>query len=95
MAELLHPSYLPCSEKLLRQHFAPVDGRGGAEEADRHLTHYRRSLDRLAQYERAAPADCSRLVRRGRQLEKDERFWIVAALMRAYHSNHRIPHRGS
>src|SRR3712207_4913986 len=72
----LHRVYLPFSERQLRDHSAPVQGKRNEDEVDRHLGYYRRSLANLARYQSAAPDEQRRSVKRGRQVEKDERFWI-------------------
>ncbi len=38
---VLHPLYMPFREAQLAEHFAPVAGRSGPAEAQRHLTYYR------------------------------------------------------
>src|SRR4051794_16217944 len=89
----MHPVYLPFTEAQLLEHFAPVASRIGSEEAQRHLTYYRNSLRRLAEFE-AGPQptgkDARASTRRARQIEKDERFWVVAALMGVFHASDRI-----
>ena len=90
---VLHPVYLPFSEEQLLRHFAPVGGRVGPDEAERHLTYYRESLRRLAEFETGPPPaakDARAVVRRARQIEKDERFWVAAALMGVFHAGDRI-----
>jgi hypothetical protein len=88
-ASVVHPVYLPFSEAQLLEHFAPVAGRSGPEEGQRHLSYYRESVQRLAEFE-AGPMptgkDARTLIRRARQIEKDERFWVVAALMSVFHA---------
>ena len=80
----LHDTYLPLTREILATHFAPV---GGTGDPERHLQYYLRSIEANAEYlrrskrRRATPAE----TRRGRQLEKDERFWIVTALTRLFH----------
>ena len=87
MADLLHPKYLPFTADQLREHFAPVVGTG---EKDRHLTYYRTSVDQAKKYaelirrgNKPTPAQ----TRLGRQMEKDERFWLATALMNLYHAD--------
>lgn len=81
--ELMHPEYLPVTESQMLQHFADV---GGSGDPLRHLTYYRTSLDRLRGLERAHRKVLSRAqIEAARQLEKDERFWIAAALLGAFH----------
>jgi hypothetical protein len=87
VADLLHPKYLPFTADQLREHFAPVAGAG---EKDRHLTYYRASVARAKEYAelirrgiKPTPAQ----TRLGRQMEKDERFWLATALMNLYHAD--------
>jgi hypothetical protein len=84
----LHPEYLPFSADQLRVHFAPVRATRGAV-TDRHLRYYEASLKAAADLQagearggRPTPQE----VARGRQLEKDERFWVVTALLSLYYS---------
>jgi len=80
----LHAKYLPFTSDQLRDHFAPVAGKA---LDDRHLRYFTDSLLRLAAHldgaDKGKPSKSD--VRIGRQLEKDERFWIVTALMNLYH----------
>jgi hypothetical protein len=87
VSALIHPTYLPFTADQLRGHFAPVL-RGG--ENDRHLTYYLASADQANGYDELAgrgikptPAQ----IRLGRQIEKDERFWVATALMTLYHAD--------
>jgi len=87
MATLLHSTYLPFTADQLRGHFAPVIS---AEELDRHLTYYLASVEHAKMHTdligrgiQPTPAQ----TRLGRQMEKDERFWIAAALMSIYHQD--------
>jgi hypothetical protein len=90
---LIHPLYLPFTERQLLGHFAPVAGDVAPENAERHLAYYRESVRRLATFE-AGPQpsrkDVRALTRRARQIEKDERFWVVAALMGVFHAQDRV-----
>ena len=85
--EVIHPTYLPFTPRHLADHFAPVTAKGD------HLAYYRASADRTAAFEAAPPAgtptEIGQAVRRGRQMEKDERFWVVATLMQLFHA--RVP----
>ena len=87
MADVLHRTYLPFTADQLREHFAPVHGPG---EEDRHLRYYRTSVEEARKHgelirsgEKPTPAQ----TRLGRQMEKDERFWVAAALMGLYHAD--------
>jgi hypothetical protein len=84
VTDLLHPEYLPFTADELREHFAPV---AGVAEKDRHLAYYRASVDQARKYAdlinrgiRPTPTQ----TRVGRQMEKDERFWLATALMNLY-----------
>jgi hypothetical protein len=79
MAALLHPTYLPFTVDQLRGHFAPVLGTG---ELDRHLTYYLASLEQAkvhADLVRRGVNPTPAQTRLGRQMEKDERFWLATA----------------
>jgi hypothetical protein len=82
-----HPKYLPFTADQLREHFAPV---GGTGEKDRHLTYYRASVDQAKKYAeliRCGNKPTPAQTRLGRQMEKDERFWLATALMNLYHAD--------
>lgn len=86
--EPIHPIYLPFTEQQLRSHFCEVGG-GEGRDVDRHLKHYRKSAAaaqthaaRVGVGEAVTRADA----RRGRQMEKDERFWVACALMSLYYA---------
>lgn len=80
---VLNEIYLPFSEEQLREHFAPV----GTDKtsADRHLDYYRKSVQAYAAWvtnpPAGSPAQQAQAKGRALQMEKDERFWIVTALM--------------
>ncbi len=83
---MLHPVYLPFSEDQLKQHFVDV------QTASKHVNRYKASLERYA----LAPVESED--RKGLaldklkvscQVEKDEQFWTVSALMGLYHSPNR------
>jgi hypothetical protein len=84
--------YLPFSAGELAPHFAPVKALG---EPDRHLAYYLASAKAAAEFrfEPAAgsPAEVRRARVRGRQMEKDERFWVAAALMSLFHADGKDP----
>ena len=65
----------------------PVVGTG---EKDRHLTYYRASVDQGKKYAeliRRGIRPTSAQTRLGRQMEKDERFWLATALMTLYRAD--------
>ena len=84
--------YLPFSSSELAGHFAPVKTRG---EPGRHLAYYLASAKAAAEF-RLQPAagslaEARRARVRGRQMEKDERFWVAAALMSLFHADGKDP----
>jgi hypothetical protein len=85
--EVIHKTYLPFEEIELKRHFAPV---AGHQNPEKYLTYYRNSADRALELENADPdldkAALAHLKRLGNQMQKDERFWIVTALMKLFHS---------
>lgn len=84
--KVMHEVYLPVTEEQLRMHFAPITIEKG--DPDKHLTYYRQSLERLRAFEAGdppAPQDLAAATKRALQVEKDERFWIAAALLRAFY----------
>ena len=83
MEDVLHEVYLPFTEAELHKHFAPVS----AAQDGRHLEYYRKSMAHLAAYRAASPSAKAKLLKRGRQHEKDERFWIVTGLMGIFHAS--------
>lgn len=87
MADVLHHTYLPYTADQLREHFAPVLGPG---ERDRHLRYYLASVDEARRYDeliRGGVKPTPAQTRLGRQIEKDERFWLATALMSLYHAD--------
>jgi hypothetical protein len=78
---VLHQTYLPFTADQLRQHFAPVAGPG---DRDRHLQYYLASIEEARKYDeriRRGDRPTRAQTRLGRQMEKDERFWLATALM--------------
>ena len=87
MSDVLHQTYLPFTAEQLREHFAPVAGPG---ERDRHLQYYLASVEEARKYDeliRHGARPTRAQTRLGRQMEKDERFWLATALMRLYHAD--------
>ena len=84
--------YLPFTEAQLREHFAPV----GADKtsAEKHLDYYRKSVQAARVWASGAPsgtpAERAQAKRRGLQVQKDERFWVVTALMSLFHTPDRV-----
>lgn len=90
MPELVHGKYLPFRWDELSHHFADVASGG---DPDRHLAYYRESVADAAYRDqmvgkslKGPPVTASR----GLQMQRDERFWVVAALMAVVHSPDRI-----
>lgn len=96
--EPIHPVYLPFSRERLLQHFALVGKPSAAQISDRvyaerHLKYYEDSAGIALGHEReqhsqpgpagGKPLTCTA---QNHQVEKDERFWIVTALMSIFHS---------
>jgi len=83
--------YLPFSSEELTEHFAPVQSGG---DVGKHLSYYKASAERARAYAESppigSPADLAKALKAARQMEKDERFWVVAALMSAFHASHRV-----
>jgi hypothetical protein len=86
-SDVLHETYLPFTAERLRQHFAPVAGSG---ERDRHLQYYLASIEEARKYDElvlCGVRPTRAQTRLGRQMEKDERFWLATALMSLYHAD--------
>jgi hypothetical protein len=87
MADVLHHTYLPFTADQLRKHFAPVHSPG---DSDRHLSYYKASVEEARKYDeliRRGDKPIRAQTRLGRQMEKDERFWLAAALMSLYYAD--------
>lgn len=86
----IDPDYLPFTEQQLAEHFAQV---ASGDPGD-HLAYYRASAARAAALKAnppmGTPAEKRRAVRWGRQMEKDERFWVATTLMRLFHAPNRV-----
>jgi hypothetical protein len=86
--EVIHREYLPFTPRQLNDHFAPV-----AAMSD-HLAYYRASGKRAADFKArppaGTPAEIHQAIKWGRQMEKDERFWVAATLMQLFHAPNRI-----
>lgn len=93
MSELLNEIYLPFTEKQLREHFAPV----GTDQASagKRLDYYHKSVQAYRDWATnppgGSPAQQAQAKRRALQMQKDERFWVVTALMSIFHSRQRLP----
>lgn len=84
---VIHDIYLPFTEAQLLGHFAsPIKEN---QDVERHLAYYRESVKRLAEFNAGPPPtgrNARSAIRRARQIEKDERFWVASALMGIFHS---------
>jgi hypothetical protein len=84
-SELLHPVYLPVTrQRFVDEHFAPIVG--DKQDRERFLRYYETSLANLKAFERArhTPSQLRKATVVGRQIEKDERFWVAGALLAAF-----------
>lgn len=82
--EVIHPEYLPYAPTELAEHMPPV-GVMREERADGWLRHFVESAENERRFrsEHPDPRGLSATqVRRALQVDKDERFWIAAAIMR-------------
>jgi len=92
MSDVLHPVYLPFTEEQLIPHFAPV----GTDKTNpgRHLEYFRKSIQAAADYAAllhpGMSADEAKAKARGLQMQKDERFWIVTALLSIFGAPDRV-----
>ncbi len=93
MSEILHPLYLPFTQEQLRDHFAPVGT--DATSADRHLAYYVKSAQAAKDWAEhplsGSPGEVAKAQKHGLQIQKDERFWVVTALMSIFHAPGRVP----
>ena len=89
--DVINATYLPFTVDQLRAHFAPVGGR--AADPDRYVKYYLKSVARFDAYTKqkpaGKPAEIARVKRWALQMQKDERFWIAAALMKIFHAPER------
>ena len=87
MATRLHCRYLPFTADQLRERFAPVLSAG---HRDRHLSYYLASINQREEYDELVGGGITPTpaqTRLGRQMEKDERFWVATALMTLYYAD--------
>jgi hypothetical protein len=83
--QIAHATYLPFTWKQFASHFTPVTGLGNP------LAPYRLSIANYAEFCESAepPTVPLHAARRLAQIEKDERFWIAAALMAYFYADDR------
>ena len=92
MSDVLHSTYLPFTEEQLSEHFAPV----GADttSAGRKLRYYVLSAAAARNWEErpatGPPAEVAKARRHALQIQKDERFWVAAALMSLFYVPDRV-----
>ncbi|HEC87404.1 MAG TPA: hypothetical protein ENI49_06045 [Thermoplasmatales archaeon] len=89
---MIHPIYLPFTEQQLLSHFADVRQNGECIKNVTHLKYYKQGIEKYKEYlkknhnRRGKPL---REMRKPCQVEKDERFWIVACMMTIFYSQDR------
>jgi hypothetical protein len=92
MGTPIHPTYLPFDRSQLLEHFAEVANEASSE---RHLAYYEASARRATQHATSpptgSPSEVARATRLARQIEKDERFWIAAAMMTVFRDRDLVP----
>jgi len=89
---MMHQIYLPFTEQQLLSHFADVRQNGECIKNVNHLKYYKQSIEKYEEYlkknhnRRGKPL---KEMRKPCQVEKDERFWIVACMMTIFYSQNR------
>jgi hypothetical protein len=88
---VIDPIYLPFSADHLEKHFAPVESHVG--DRSKYTKYYRDSAERSKSYAAQAPRGTTAEIAKAKvwalQMQKDERFWIAATLMKIYHAPNR------
>lgn len=82
---IIEPTYLPFSSEQLEKHFAP----GSSENVKKYLNYY---LDSVKRYKEHVSSDKGVTIsnaKHPRQVEKDERFWVITCLLTYYYSDKR------
>lgn len=89
--DVIHPVYLPFTAQHLADHFAPADP---PVDPGARLAYYRASAERARALDTTpptgTPAQKRRAIKWGRQMEKDERFWVATTLMHLFHAPDRV-----
>ncbi|UCF01061.1 MAG: hypothetical protein JSV14_11800 [Deltaproteobacteria bacterium] len=88
---MMHPIYLPFTEKQVESHFAEVKkGRECVSSAKKHLDYFKASIKnyRNCPEGRGQERPLSE-TKKPCQVEKDEKFWTAACLMTTFHSKTR------
>ena len=87
----MQDKYLPFSKEELLLHFAPV---GKEREPNiKQLEYYSKSIERYEKYKEENKNILGKSLREIKgpcQIQKDERFWTVNALMNIYHNKNRV-----
>ena len=84
---ILHKTYLPFTEKQLRDHFVKVDS-DKSDNIEKHIQYYKKNIENYSKYE-SGQIIPRKDVATIRQIEKDERFWTASTMMSIYYSNNR------
>ena len=88
---MMHPIYLPFTEKQVKSHFAEVKkGRECVSSAKKHLYYFKANIKnyRTCPEGRGQERPLSE-TKKPCQVEKDEKFWTAACLMTTFHSKTR------
>ena len=94
----IDPVYLPFSAEQLRSHFAPTAGRSAGEQTLRHLQYYLAGAERYHRFQASHPDRRGMPLKASRkpcQIEKDERFWVIACLMSYFYSTDEVARLGA
>lgn len=82
--DIIESTYLPFSSEQLEKHFSYSKG------AKQHLKYYLKSAKSYKDHVREDQVGVTiRNAKHPRQLEKDERFWVVTCLMNYFHADNR------
>lgn len=88
MSEILHEIYLPFTKEQLCEHFAPVGI--APTDPDLHVRRFCESARAAREWEEhpasGTPAEVAKAKKHALQIQKDERFWVAAALMSLFHA---------
>lgn len=89
-AAVIHPQYLPFTTEQLARHFAPVLGAGVGDKLAYYVKSAKRNLRHMDEHQHPMPAGAKLCSALDHQVEKDERFWVVSALMALFYGVDRI-----
>jgi len=93
MNEILDDTYLPFTEKQLFSHFAKVRPRKECVRNEKHLNHYKKSVQRYHQYLEDNPDIKGKPLKETKnpcQIEKDEKFWVASCMMTLFYDKERL-----